>query len=58
MDIENYPICPICHRNECAHANSITLTAASEVMVSWRHINLVAVIDRVLKKFKWEMAEW
>ena len=57
MDIENYPICRICHRNEYAHANSITLTAAGEVMVSWRHINLVTVIDRVSKKFKWKMAE-
>ena len=57
MEIEKYPICPICHRNEFAHANTVTFTAAGDVMVSWRHIHLVAVIDRQTKKFKWEMCD-
>ena len=57
MEIEKYPICPICHRNEFAHANSVTLNRDGDVMVSWRHNHLVAVIDRATKKFKWEMCD-
>jgi len=57
MEIEKYPICPICHRNEFAHGNSVTCTQDGDIMVSWRHNHLVAVIDRATKKFKWEMCD-
>ena len=55
--IENYPICPLCHRNEFAHANTVTFTQDDDIMVSWRHNHLIAVIDRQTKKFKWEMQD-
>lgn len=55
MEIERYPICPICHRNEYAHGNTVSFNRDGDILVSWRHIHLVAVIDRVTKKFKWEM---
>lgn len=57
QEIEKYPICPICHRNEFAHGNTVTVTASGDVMASWRHNHLIAVIDRQTKKFKWEMCD-
>ena len=57
QEIEKYPICPICHRNEFAHANSVSYTSSDDIMVSWRHNHLVAVIDRATKKFKWEICD-
>ena len=57
QEIEKYPICPICHRDEFAHGNTVTYNKAGDVMVSWRHNHTVAVIDRETKKFKWEMTE-
>ena len=54
MEIENYPICPVCNRNEFAHANTCFPMDDGNVMVSFRRINLIAVIDYKTKKFKWE----
>ena len=54
MEIENYPNCPLCSRAAWAHPNSIWPLENGDVMVSWRHNHLIAVIDRASKKFKWE----
>lgn len=57
MAIEQYPICPICHRNEYAHANTVTFDHNGDIMVSWRHTHHVAVIDKATKGFKWDMCD-
>ena len=54
MEIEKYPICSVCNRNEFAHANTCFPMDDGNVMVSFRRINLIAVIDYKTKKFKWE----
>jgi len=54
MEIENYPNAPHCTRSAWAHPNSIVPLENGDVMVSWRHNHLIAVIDRQTGKFKWE----
>jgi len=54
MDIERYPICGVCNRNEFAHANACFPMPNGDVMLSFRRINLVAIVDRKTRKFNWE----
>jgi hypothetical protein len=54
LEIENYPNCPICPRAEWSHPNSLWVLDNGDIMISFRHNHLIAVIDRSSKKFKWE----
>ena len=42
---------------EWAHPNSIWPLENGDVLVSWRHNHLIAVIDRNSKKLKWEWCD-
>jgi hypothetical protein len=57
MDIEKYPNAPMSGRREWAHANSIMPLKNGDVMVSWRHNNLIAVIDRQTGQFNFEWCD-
>jgi hypothetical protein len=57
MDIEKYPNAPMSGRKEWAHANSIKPLPNGDVMVSWRHNNLIAVINRKTGKFNFEWSD-
>jgi hypothetical protein len=57
MDIEKYPNAPMSGRKEWAHANSIKPLPNGDVMVSWRHNNLIAVINRKTGKFSFEWSD-
>ena len=54
LEIEKYPISPMVPRHEWAHANSIFVQKNGDVMVSWRHNNLIGVIDRNSGKLNFE----
>tara|TARA_B100001142_G_C14325825_1_gene652216 strand:+ start:284 stop:1372 length:1089 start_codon:yes stop_codon:yes gene_type:complete len=54
FDIEKYVVCPLCPRGDYLHINSIAETVEGGIMISCRHINLIAVIDKMTNKFKWE----
>lgn len=54
MEIENYPNAPMASRAEWSHPNSIQPLPNGDVLVSWRHNNLIAVIDRQTGNFKFE----
>ncbi len=54
MDMGKYPICPLCDRYEYAHANTCSPLANGDVMVSFRVLNLLIIIDRQTGKIKWE----
>lgn len=54
IEIEKYPNAPMSGRVEWAHPNSIMMTPEGDVMVSWRHANLIAVIDKKTNQFKFE----
>lgn len=55
MDIEKIPLTPLTGRGEYAHPNACFPLTNGDIMVSWRHINLIAIIDRESKQFSWEM---
>ena len=57
MEIEKYPLCPICRRAEYAHPNAICPTPDGGFLVSWRTNHLIAWIDRATRRFKWEMMD-
>lgn len=54
MEIENYPNAPMAPRKEWAHPNTVQPLPNGDVAVSWRHNNLIAIIDRQSGKFKFE----
>jgi outer membrane protein assembly factor BamB len=54
MDLENYPICPLCTRAEYAHANTCSPLPSGDVMVTVRALNLIFIIDAETKAVKWE----
>jgi hypothetical protein len=60
MEIEKYPLHPLCPRRVFAWCNSTHPLDNGDVMISLRQINLVAIIDRETKQFRWEKSdiEW
>ena len=53
MDIEKLPLPDNSRRVEYAHPNSISETPEGDIIVSWRHNNMVGIIDKATNKFKW-----
>ena len=54
MALENYPMCARCQRNEFAHANACAPLPNGDVIISFRRLNMIAIIDRKTRKFRWE----
>ena len=54
MEIEKYPICPLCPRAEFAHANTCSPMPNGDIMVSFRVLNLLIVIDKETREISWE----
>lgn len=54
MEIEKYPNAPSAPRNQWAHPNSIQPLGNDEILVSWRHNNLIAAINRQSGQFNFE----
>jgi len=54
MELERYELCPACERDEFAHANACAPLPDGAVMVSFRRLNLIAIIDRSTRRFRWE----
>ena len=54
MDVEQYPICGRCFRNEFGHANACAPLPNGDVMLSFRRLNLIAIVDRETRRFRWE----
>lgn len=54
MDLERYPMCTRCYRNEFAHANACSPLPNGDIMISFRRLNTIAIVDRETKKFRWE----
>ena len=54
MEIEKYPICPLCPRAEFAHANTCSPLQNGDVLISFRVLNLLIIVDRKTRKIKWE----
>jgi hypothetical protein len=54
LDPDQYPLTPFCTRHEFAHPNTIVPMADGNVMICFRHIDLLAVIDRKTGSFVWK----
>jgi hypothetical protein len=54
LDMDKYHICPLCKRHEWAHANTCAPLPNGDIMVSYRVLNLLIIIDRDTSKVKWE----
>ena len=54
MELERHELCPLCARDEFAHANTCAPLPDGNIMISFRRLNLIAIIDRETKRFRWE----
>jgi outer membrane protein assembly factor BamB len=54
LDLDKYPICPLCYRHEYAHANTCAPLPNGDIMVSFRVLNLLIIVDRETGEVKWE----
>ncbi|MEM7259360.1 MAG: aryl-sulfate sulfotransferase [Pseudomonadota bacterium] len=54
MSIEDYPLSVSSQMNKFAHANSVVPLGNESVMVCFRHIDLVAVIDKATGRFRYQ----
>ena len=54
---EKYPLRASRPREEFAHANACFIQDDGNVLVSWRDLDLIALIDRGTGKFLWEMQD-
>jgi hypothetical protein len=57
LDMDKYHLCPLCKRQEWAHANTCAPLPNGDIMVSFRLLNLLIIVDRQTGKVKWEYHE-
>ncbi|MDE0704400.1 MAG: aryl-sulfate sulfotransferase [Rhodospirillaceae bacterium] len=57
IEIEKYPICGICDRAEFGHANTCAPLDDGNVMLSFRVLNLICIVDRDSGQIVWEMCD-
>jgi hypothetical protein len=57
MEVGNYPILAGQRRDEFAHANAVAPLPDGNIMVSFRRLSTIIVIDRATKKVKWEQRD-
>ena len=46
-----------CHRGEWAHANSIAPTLDGNVLISFRHLDTIMIVDKASKEVVWSMTD-
>jgi hypothetical protein len=56
-ELERYELCPACGRDEFAHANACYPLPDSRILISFRRLNLLAIIDKATRCFQWEMRD-
>ncbi|MDP6173170.1 MAG: aryl-sulfate sulfotransferase, partial [Rhodospirillales bacterium] len=57
MEIEKYPLAPDDNRHEYAHPNTIFPLADGNALICFRHIDLIAIVDRATGEFTWQRHE-
>ncbi|MDP6173223.1 MAG: arylsulfotransferase family protein [Rhodospirillales bacterium] len=57
MELEKYPLPPGADRQEFAHANTVVPLEDGNILICFRLLDLVAIIDRRSGKFTWERRE-
>ena len=54
LDFDEDVICPLEHRREWTHANSLNLMSNGDFLVSFRNISTVGIISRETGEFVWK----
>jgi hypothetical protein len=54
---DKYPLRPNRHREEYAHANACFVQPDGNILVSWRDLDLIALVDRNTSQILWEMED-
>jgi hypothetical protein len=54
MEVDKYPISESQNRDEFAHANAISSVPGGDILISFRRLNTISLIDRKTRKMKWE----
>jgi hypothetical protein len=54
MKAENYRISPSHRRDEFAHANAISPLPNGDILISFRRLNMIGIIERESQELKWE----
>jgi hypothetical protein len=57
LEIERYPLNPVVHRDEFAHANVCCPLPNGDVMLSFRRLSTLMIIDRTTRKPRWEQRD-
>ena len=57
-NIEDHVMHPLVNRQEFAHANACFPMANGDVLVSFRRINTLAIVDRGTKRFRWHHSDF
>jgi hypothetical protein len=57
FDPKTEVICPLDHRLEWSHCNSISLSPKGDWLLSFRRINLIAEVRAKTGKFKWKFSD-
>jgi len=60
IDFNAFPLAHDCDRSEWAHANAVAPTLDGNILVSFRHLDTIMIIDRKTKKIIWHKRsqEW
>lgn len=56
-DFDVFPLATDCHRGEWAHANSVAPTRDGNILVSFRHLDTLVIVDRKTNEIVWHMRD-
>lgn len=56
-DFAAFPLAADCHRGEWAHANSIATTPDGNVLLSFRHLDTIMIVDRETREIVWHQRD-
>lgn len=57
VDLDTFKLAPDCHRGEWAHANSVAPTLDGNILVSFRHIDAIMIVDRATRTIVWSQTD-
>jgi len=54
LDPERHILCPVEHRADFTHCNSVEVLPDGNVLTSYRNISTILIVDKKTKKIKWQ----
>ncbi len=54
LDPDRDAICPLESRREWTHQNAVNVTPEGDLLVSFRHISTIGIVDRATGEFRWK----